>query len=166
MAKTKRTLKAEEDSPFEDPIQDGLLEGELTPEELARVEKEAQEEVNALVKARLLKRAKEQAVIRAKVAAGLLPATADEGMSLITIDVAKFAPWIALDNRIYWHGYTYKVPAGVARTLLDQMYRTHGHQAEIDGKSRFEGAQRPRAVRISPRNPAGITTSRSLRGAQ
>lgn len=54
----------------------------------------------------------------------------------ITIDVAQFAPNILINNQPYWHGHTYAVPRHVADTLRDVMYRTWGHQAEIDGKSR------------------------------
>jgi len=157
---TKRGLSGE---PLDDPFNmtpEQPVEGLLTAEDLARVEKEAQAEVDQQIKARALKRAKEQAVIRAKVAAGLLPRTADEPEVTVRIDVAKFAPNVILDQRIYWHGYSYKVPSGVARTLLEIMHRTHGHEAEVQGRSRFESAQRQRPIVLGPR---GVTTSRNLR---
>ncbi len=52
----------------------------------------------------------------------------------VTIDLADFAPFIALNNHRYYHGQTYHLPRHIADTLRDQASRTHQHQNEIDGK--------------------------------
>ena len=62
-------------------------------------------------------------------------AHADEVVG-IAIDLAQFAPSILINNQPYHHGRTYTVPRHVADTLRDVMYKTWGHQAEIDGKSK------------------------------
>ena len=54
----------------------------------------------------------------------------------ITIDLALFSPAIIINSRPYWHGKTYSVPRHVADTLRETMYRTWGHQADIDGQSK------------------------------
>lgn len=60
----------------------------------------------------------------------------DQKLVDITIDLPQFAPFIRLDNVIYFHGCVYEVPAGKAASMLDQMARSWEHQSEIDGRKR------------------------------
>lgn len=86
-------------------------------------------------------------------------AHADEIVS-VTIDLAQFSSSIVINQRPYWHGHTYSVPRHVAETLREQMYRTWGHQAEIDGKSRSQFyAEKHVAELYKPGSKASATLS-------
>jgi len=50
--------------------------------------------------------------------------------------VAEYSDRITLDGTIYMHGHIYTVPRQRAAVLQDIMFRTWGHQAEIDGKKK------------------------------
>jgi hypothetical protein len=71
----------------------------------------------------------------------------------VLIDLAPFAPYISLDGVMYFHGLTYSVTYGVARTIDDISGRTWEHQNEIDGHRRKGDLnRRPLNRRISPRD--------------
>lgn len=82
---------------------------------------------------------------------GPLPVTGEE-MCPIVILLAEFADRITLDGQVFLHGHTYTVPKRQYDTLVEIMSRTHGHQAQVDGKSE-NAYRRPQNRRISP---AGI----------
>ena len=70
----------------------------------------------------------------------------------VTIDIAPFVPYIAIDGVQYFHGYSYPVPRSRALVLYEQMQRSWQHQDEIDGRSRFDPYRRARNTVVSPRN--------------
>src|SRR5215469_9138667 len=116
----------------------------LTPEEIkvleAEVEAEAEEELREQAKKSV--KAKLRAEAREKK--GLAEAQVD-----VTIDLAPYADRILLDNVAYLQGITYTVRASLAAVLREQMQRTWGHQAEIDGKSE-NFYRRTRGARVTP----------------
>jgi hypothetical protein len=75
----------------------------------------------------------------------------------ITIDVAPFVPYIALDGVQFFHGYTYPVTVAQAAVINEQMWRSWQHQDEIDGRNRSEAYRRPQNRRIG-RQDAGTST--------
>ncbi len=76
----------------------------------------------------------------------------------VTIDIAPFVPYIAIDGVQYFHGYSYQVPRSRALVLYEQMQRSWLHQDEIDGRSRFNPYRRTQNTVIGPRN-IGQSTS-------
>lgn len=70
----------------------------------------------------------------------------------VTIDIAPFVPYIAIDGVQYFHGYSYQVPRSRAAVLYEQMQRSWLHQDEIDGRSRFNQYRKPQNAIIGPRN--------------
>jgi hypothetical protein len=76
----------------------------------------------------------------------------------VTIDIAQFISYIAIDGVQYFHGYSYKVPRSRALVLYEQMQRSWLHQDEIDGRSRFNQYRKPQNAVIGPRQMGQPTT--------
>lgn len=129
----------------------------LTDEEKAAIEKDAADQIAGELAERERAIYHKAALVRARIAAGLLPPEADDEEVRIKIDLAKYANHIMLDGRVYYHGYTYVVPLRVCRVLLEQCSRSHAHQDEVDGRSRFEAYQRPRLPMLGKRALGGPT---------
>lgn len=68
---------------------------------------------------------------------------------VVTIDVAEYTYYIALNGRQYIHGETYTLPRHVADTLREIMFRSHAHQTEVDGKDPFFALRQPRQTHLS-----------------
>ena len=122
------------DDIFEEPLSEDEL---LTPAEIAKIKLEAKQEILKAKRSDLRKKLLADETQRLRVEEGLTTGNAhsDEIVN-ITIDLAQFAPSILINNVPYHHGRTYPVPRHVADTLRETMFRTWGHQAEIDGKSK------------------------------
>ena len=87
----------------------------------------------------------------------------------LTLDLAEHSDRIILDGVTYFHGGTYTFDKAQYDTVREIIHRGYEHQAEIEGKPRFENAYR-RASNISV-DPSKehmsakdiITTSQHLR---
>lgn len=85
----------------------------------------------------------------------------------VTIDLAQYAPCVTIDGVMFFHGLTYSVPYGVARSIADITARTWEHQNEIDGRRRRGDLnRRPMQTVIGPhgsaRAPSSINTRASV----
>jgi len=81
----------------------------------------------------------------------------------ITIDLAQFAPSILINNQPYHHGRNYSVPRHVADTLREVMFRTWGHQADIDGKSKSAFyAEKHVAELFKPSTKGAVVSARGV----
>jgi len=101
----------------------------LTPEEIAALQKEIEADAEEELREQAKKSVKAKLREEARRKKGL-----EEAQEQITIDLAPFADRLLIDNVAYLQGITYTVRASVANVLREQMQRTWGHQAEIDGK--------------------------------
>lgn len=81
----------------------------------------------------------------------------DEENVTFTLDLAEFADRLLIDGRIYFHGRTYTVPRSVYNSMSEMAFRTHGHQLELDGKSRIKHMQRNQGV-----SPHGVVNTSQL----
>lgn len=81
----------------------------------------------------------------------------DEEIVTFTLDLAEFADRLMIDGRIYFHGRTYSVPRSVYNSMAEMAFRTHGHQLELDGKSRIKHMQRNLGV-----SPHGVINTSQL----
>ena len=92
----------------------------------------------------------------------------------ITIDLAPYAAFIALDGVQYFHGLTYTVTQTVSVTMLDISARTWEHQREVKGERRrgadlsWEG-MRQGGLRMTPadesRSKESLNTRSSILGS-
>lgn len=90
----------------------------------------------------------------------------EEELITFTLDLAEFADRITIDGQIFFHGRTYTVPRSKYQVMTEMAYRTHTHQAEIDGKSmtRWRGWDDPRIGKAPPFSGHGVVnTTKSLR---
>lgn len=61
-----------------------------------------------------------------------------EALEDFTVDLAEYAPYIAINHTLYFHGVTYEVPASLARCLAEIQQATWRHEREWrEGKSRM-----------------------------
>lgn len=123
----------------------------MTDDEIEKIRERARSAVELEVRKAKEKKLYEQFLREAKVDAGMLPASVARPDSAIVIDLPIYAASIVLNGRQYHHGFKYTVSYGVKQTLMEMMHRGHGHQREIEGKSRFENLQKPKNFGISPR---------------
>jgi hypothetical protein len=80
----------------------------------------------------------------------------------IILDLPEHAPFIRLDNRVWFHGVLYEVEMGVYQTMMDVQGRMWEHEKQTEGKAKFN---RPRQMNISPSRPQGnVTTTANVRG--
>lgn len=69
----------------------------------------------------------------------------EDDMVRIPISLPVFTDCIKINGKPYYHGVTYDVPRHIARTLQDQMFMCHKHQAkEIRGIKMAEFYRSPR----------------------
>lgn len=123
---------------------------DLDPADVEAILAEAREKVEAERKDKARKRILADALKKERVKQGLIHENTAQPDQKITIDLAEYSGFISLDGRPYHHGHTYTVSYGTAQTLRERMARSHAHQAEIDGKSRFEAQQRAKRLGLSP----------------
>lgn len=129
-----RAMEAAEPAPLE------AVGGDLlTPDEIDQIRKDARAKVEAEVKNARKKALMTDAVLAERVRLGLVREEDIQRDIPVTIDLAEYADRITLDFRMYMQGHTYMVSPKVAATLHEIMERTHRHQAEIEGKTRFKG---------------------------
>lgn len=124
----------------------------LTPEEMKELKATAAQTVLDELTQEARDDYFKQAVAEARRAA-----TPRDQIVPVTIDIAPFVPYIAIDGVQYFHGYSYQVPRSRAAVLYEQMQRSWLHQDEIDGRSRFNAYRKPQNTVLGPRN-IGQTT--------
>jgi tRNA(Ser,Leu) C12 N-acetylase TAN1 len=128
---------------MKDQAADELMGGEepkeekplFTPEEMAEIEREAEERVrNAMreaEKARLIA----QRIEELKKAEGQKAGIPDlDEIVEVYIDLPEFAANLRVNNDVFWHGYKYRVPRHVVNSLREMMQRAHQHQDIAEGK--------------------------------
>src|SRR5690606_20538624 len=85
----------------------------------------------------------------------------DEGLYIITLDLAPYAPSIVLDGVVYFHGSTYEVPKRQYDTMREIVARTWGHEQSI-GNANSEFYRKPRNITIGPKD-MGLSTVHLMR---
>ena len=75
-----------------------------------------------------------------------------KGESLVDIEInlAPNAECLTVNGVQYWHGRTYKVDPGLARTLNEMSFRTWQHERSINGANENQ-YRRPLHHRLSGR---------------
>lgn len=66
-----------------------------------------------------------------------------EGYSFITINLAPHASEIRIDNRIYFHGFTYEIRDDQVPTFSEIMFRTWQHERSTGGANIAAGGRSP-----------------------
>lgn len=120
---------------------------ELSAEELAKIDDEAEAEATAEILAEQRKRAKAEAVKKARARLSRDP---NEQFVTCTLVLQPFQHELILDGKRYFHGRTYTVPRSVYDVFCEQAQRGHQHQLEIEGKKRgTEAYRRPHETVVS-----------------
>ncbi len=149
MASAPPPIPAPRGRPRKQPIADMNL---LSFEEQQKIREEVARAVE-LEKAEVARKAfREQALEEARRAGGI-----EEELVTFTLDLAEFADRLVIDGVIYFHGRTYTVPMSAFKSMAEMAFRTHGHQLELDGKSRIKHVSRNQGV-----SPHGIINTSNL----
>lgn len=119
----------------------------LTPEE----RKELKAEAARTVLEEMTQVARDE-YFKAAIAEARREHTPQDQIVPVTIDLAPYVGYIAIDGVQYFHGYAYQVPRSRSVVLYEQMQRSWLHQDEIDGRSRFNAYRRSQNTVIGPRN--------------
>jgi len=111
--------KAAEAAPVDD------LSGELTDAEKKEIEAQARTEVAASIKNSKMKAYKAQVKKQLLAQQMFSEGKDDKGNNTVDVDLylASYPKWIMLDGKRYHHGRRYRVKAGVASVLMEQMSR-------------------------------------------
>lgn len=129
----------------------------LSPEEKEVIRKRAKEHV-----AEARRKATEEALLHAYIKEEERGDKPQEELVDITLELPDHAPFLRLDNRVWFHGVTYEVEMSVYQTMMDMQARMWEHEKQTEGKARFN---RPRQMQISPARPEGVvTTTANIRG--
>jgi len=91
-----------------------------------------------------------------------------EALEDFTVDLAEYAPYIAINNTLYFHGVTYEVPYSVARCMAEIQQATWRHEREWrEGKHRVSIAPLQRHMSMKTgvvTGPHGnVTTTGNMR---
>jgi hypothetical protein len=124
---------------LENEAYDGLLSEEERSQLIREVESEIRKE--EIVKAKADFKAKARSAIR--IQKGL-----EEEQVTMLIDLPGHAEYIRIDNRRYYHAYTYTVPYSVADTLNHMMDRAWRHEEETGGANK-DAYRKPRLTGLS-----------------
>jgi len=124
---------------MEDESFDGLLSEEERAELLAEVEDEIREE--------LAEKAKKDFKVKARSAVRIQKGLEEEQITLL-MDLPGHSEYIRIDNRRYYHAYTYTIPASVADTLNHMMDRAWRHEEETGGANK-DIYRKPRSTGLS-----------------
>jgi hypothetical protein len=124
---------------FEDTAYDGLLTEEERAELLVEVEEEVRKEQVSAAKKDL--KSKFRSAVR--IQKGL-----EEEQITLLCDLPGHAEYIRIDNRRYYHAYTYTVPASVADTLMYMMDQAWRHEEEVGGANK-DAYRKPRRTGLS-----------------
>lgn len=119
----------------------------LTPEEKAAIRKKAVEHV-----AKTKKESTQDALLHAYIKEEQRQDKPEEELLDIVLDLPEHAPFIRLDNRVWFHGVTYEVEMSVYATMMDIQGRMWEQEQQTQGRARFN---RPRQMKLSPSQPGG-----------
>lgn len=141
------TLAAHDDSASVPPEYEGILNAD----DVADIKAEAAEAVRKAqrkkARAALLAQATQE--LQREAEAEMKRGRARGDMVDVGIDLAPYAPFVAIDGEVFYHGMTYRVARPVAKVLQEQMARSWLHQDSISGqKSDFN---RQRSITMSAR---------------
>ncbi len=131
---------------LEDSGYEGLLSQEERAELLAEIEEEVHEE--EVKQAKLKFKDKARSVIR--IQKGL-----EEEQVTLLVDLPGHTSRIRIDNRFFYHSYTYTVPYSVSETLMYMMDQAWRHE-ETTGGANKDAYRKPRLTGLSP---SGITNA-------
>ena len=91
-----------------------------------------------------------------------------EALEDFYVDLSPYAPYMAFNGTMYFHGITYEVPYSLARSMAEQQWYTWQHQNEIDGHPRRGDLQRkPHLATMNMRTGAvtgRVNTAQGMRG--
>jgi hypothetical protein len=132
---------------MEDETYEGLLSAEERQQLLEEIEDEIHEE--EVTQAKVKFKAAARTAIR--VQKGL-----EEEQVTILIDAAGHTPYFRIDNKRYYHGYTYTVPYSLAETLMYMMDQGWRHEEAVGGANK-DAYRKPRLTGLSP--VKGITNA-------
>jgi len=105
----------------------------LTDEEKAEIRKRAREQV-----AESRKKDATEAYLKAAIREEQREYEPQEVLEDFTVDLAEYAPYIAINGSLYFHGVTYEVPYSQARCMAEIQQATWRHEREWrEGKSRL-----------------------------
>ena len=130
----------------------------LTPDEKEAIRRKAVEHV-----AKTKKESTEDALLHAYIKEEERKDKPEEELVDITLELPDHAPFIRLDNRVWFHGIVYEVEMSVYQTMMDIQARMWEQEHQTQGRGRYN---RPRQMKISPSHPQGITDTATLRGGQ
>ena len=129
----------------------------LSPEEKEAIRAKAVSHV-----AKQKRKVTEEALLHAYIKEEERADKPEEELVDITLDLPEHAPFIRLDNRVWFHGVTYEVEMSVYQTMRDIQSRMWDHEHQTQGHARFN---RPKQMNISPARPQGVVTAtNNLRG--
>ena len=120
----------------------------LTPDEKATIRAKAVEHV-----AKTKKESTEDALLHAYIKEEERKDKPEEEIVDIILDLPDHAPFIRLDNRVWFHGVVYEVEMSVYVTMMDIQGRRWEQEQQTQGRARFN---RPRQMKISPSHPQGV----------
>jgi hypothetical protein len=146
---------------------DKAYDGLLSPEERARLLEEVEDDIHEEEVERATLKFKADARTAIRVQKGL-----EEEQVTVLIDLPGHSDRIRIDNRLYYHAFTYTVPYSVAETLFHIMDRAWRHEEETGGANK-DAYRRPRNTGLSatkgvsnaptsaPQAPAGALSAMS-----
>lgn len=146
-------LKPKRGRPRKHTPMDPALEKLLTAEDIAELEKAAEDDVlkERKAEARLAFLADAQERARQKH----IP---DHELKDIQIDLPGHSDRVILDGRIYLHGATYTVSKAQYDSLKDAMSNAWKHEGSVGGAN-HDAYQRPRGVVLRPGDDRRTTSS-------
>lgn len=105
----------------------------LSDEDKAEIRERARKEV-----AEARKTAATEAYLKAAIREEEREYEPHEQLEDFTVDLADYAPYIAINNTLYFHGVTYEVPYSLARCMAEIAQATWRHEREWrEGKHRI-----------------------------
>ena len=138
-------------------MEDSSYDGLLTEEEREEILRDIEDEIHAeeVKGARASFAEKARSAIR--VQKGL-----EEEQVTILVDLPGHSERIRIDNRYYYHGFTYTCPFSVADTLMHIMDRAWRHEEETGGANK-DAYRKPRLTGLSATR--GITNAPTAQDA-
>jgi len=132
----------------------------LKPEEIQAVRDKAREHVKQARKDKALDDLLKLAIIEEE-----REYEPDQVLEDFYVDLPPYAPFIKINNVMYFHGLVYEVAYHKARAMADIAWRAWNHEREWkEGKSAYDANRRPLHLAISPHSPQGrVTTTHNMR---
>lgn len=133
----------------------GIAPGErlhpiLSNDEFLEAQAAARRKLDAERKKAAMKDVEAKEMRRLRTEEGLVSGITDEDeLVWVTIDLPEWAPWIAVNGRPYWHGYSGRVPKHVYRSLAEQMQTAWRAHDQTEGRSIAQMMQSKRATTLN-----------------